>query len=159
MKRVPPSVSHAKSFDRTAEPRKLVLYVEDDKDNRQTASLRLARKYELLFAASDREVCALVRRHGTRLSIILMDIELQGSTLNGVDLTRLLRGKLDRSQLPDYAVHVEPQPDTPILFVTAYGQRYQRDTLISAGGDEIIHKPIDFVALHTAMARVYVNRV
>jgi hypothetical protein len=31
--------------------------------------------------------------------------------------------------------------------------------LMAAVGDEIINKPIDFVALHTAMARVFVRRI
>jgi CheY-like chemotaxis protein len=87
-----------------------------------------------------------------------MDIELRGSGLNGIDLTHLIRGKLDPSQTPDYGAAV-PQLDIPILFVTAYGQRYRRNELLMAGADEIIQKPVDFVELHTAMTRVYLSRV
>lgn len=139
-------------------PRKLVLYVEDDEANRHVANVRLERKYEMLAAANDREACKLLVEQGPRLALILMDIELRGSTLNGIDLTRLVRGKLIGPNLPEYATKV-PQLDLPILFVTAYDQRYRKPELLAAGADEVIPKPIDFVALHTAMARVYVSRV
>jgi len=139
-------------------PRKLVLYVEDDEANRQVANVRLERKYDMLAAANDREACKFMVEQGARLSLILMDIELRGSTLNGIDLTRLVRGNLIGPNLPEYATKV-PQLDLPILFVTAYDQRYRKPELLAAGADEVIPKPIDFVALHTAMARVYVRRV
>ena len=139
-------------------PRRLVLYVEDDEGNRQVASVRLEKKYDLLCATNDREACRLLQEYGARLELILMDIELQGSALNGIDLTQLVRGKLNAPHLPDYAAKV-PQLETPILFVTAYGERYRKPELLAVGADEVISKPIDFVALHTAMARVYVRRV
>jgi CheY-like chemotaxis protein len=143
---------------RPNEPRKLVLCVEDEPDNRQVVSARLARNCDLVVAADDREACQALLEHGSKLSIILMDIELKGSLLNGVDLTRLLRGKLSRTQVPDFAAAV-PQLDTPVLFVTAYGQRYRRSELLMAGADEIIQKPVDSVELHTAMTRVYLARL
>ena len=87
-----------------------------------------------------------------------MDIELKGGRLNGVELARLVRGRLDRAYLPAYAQRV-PVLETPILFVTAYGEKYRRPELLSAGGDEVIAKPVDFVALHTAMTRVYLQRI
>ncbi|MET0385688.1 MAG: response regulator [Polyangiales bacterium] len=140
------------------EPRKLVLYVEDDEANREVASARLAKGYQVVLAVDDREACKAVLEHGAQLSLILMDIELQGSALNGIDLTRLFRGKPSAVIAPSYAVGMTPI-DTPILFVTAYGERYDRSELLAAGGDEIIQKPVDFVALHTAMARAYLGRL
>jgi CheY-like chemotaxis protein len=145
-------------FEAPTLPRKLVLYVEDNEGNRQVAHVRLERKYELLCAATDREACQILQEHGTRLELILMDIELQGSALNGIDLTQLIRGKLNVHNLPDYAAKV-PKLETPILFVTAYDERYRKPELLAVGADEVIAKPIDFVALHTAMARVYVRRI
>jgi CheY-like chemotaxis protein len=145
--------------DRTpAAPRPLVLYVEDDEANRQVAVYRLEKRYELLCAKNDREACLLLQQRGTELAIILMDIELKGAALNGVELTRVIRGRRDRADLPPYAQGV-PVLTTPILFVTAYGDRYRTPELLRAGGDEVIAKPVDFVALHTAMARVYLHRM
>lgn len=140
------------------EPRKWVLYVEDDATNRQVAKVRLAKSYQVVLAADDREACRAVLEHRAQLSLILMDIELKGSTLDGLDLTRLFRGKLDPENLPVYAEGIPPV-EAPILFVTAYGARHRRSELLAAGADEIIQKPVDFVELHTAMARAYLGRL
>jgi CheY-like chemotaxis protein len=133
-------------------PRKLVLYVEDDADNREVASARLGKAYQLLLAADDVTACRMLSEHGDKLWLVLMDIELKGSRLSGIDLARLIRGKLESLRRPQYA-EVVPLLDVPIIFVTAYGKSYPRTDLILSGGGEVIDKPIDFVKLHTAMAR------
>jgi CheY-like chemotaxis protein len=153
---VPPRVP-AQPVD-ASKGRPLVLYVEDDEDNREVASLRLLTKYQVLLAKNDREACALLTEHGLDLAIILMDIELKGAQLNGVDLTRLVRGSLGRSERPSYAASV-PTLLTPIFFLTAYSDRYRRAELLVAGGNDVLVKPIDFVALHTAMARAYLHGI
>jgi CheY-like chemotaxis protein len=140
-----------------AEPRKLVLYVEDDADNREIASARLEKTYELILAADDKAACEAFIKYGCKISLILLDIELKGSQLNGVDLARLIRGKLNPSRIPAYASAVS-KLDVPIIFVTAYGRSYPRADLLLAGGGEVINKPINFVQLHTAMARGYLNK-
>ena len=135
----------------------LVLYVEDDPLNHEVARARLGKKYEVLIAASDRAACAIARQHAERLDVILMDIELQGSKLNGVELTRLFRGKLPEAQCPSYALNMPPL-SVPILFVTAYGARFGQTELVAAGADSVIHKPIDFVQLMAAMTRTHLRR-
>ena len=133
-------------------PRKLVLYVEDDADNREVASARLRKTYEILLAVDDITACKAIVQHGANLWLILMDIELKGSQLSGLDLARLVRGKLESRRLPDFAKEV-PKLDVPIIFVTAYGNSYPRADLILAGGGEVIDKPIDFIRLHSAITR------
>lgn len=157
MKRVSSTKLNASDYTPTEEPSQLVLYIEDDEDNRQVASFRLEKKYKLVFATTDREACEAFIKYGSELALILMDIELRGSILNGLDLTRLVRGQLDSPKIPSFAAAV-PKLETPIIFVTAYGQLYRRSELLAAGADEIIQKPVDFVELHTAMARAYLRR-
>ena len=82
-----------------------------------------------------------------------MDIELRGSQLNGVELTRLVRGRLESQKIPPYGTSV-PKLNTPIIFVTAYGQLY-RSELLDAGGDDIIEKPISFTQLQSTVKRVF----
>jgi len=137
---------------------RLVLYVEDDRDNREVACARLDKKYKILLAGNDREACQAFCKEGANLALVLMDIELKGSRLNGIDLTRLIRGKLDSPNIPFYATAV-PQLHVPVLFVTAYGRNYNRAELLRAGGDDVIQKPIDFVELHSAMTRAYLSRI
>jgi CheY-like chemotaxis protein len=156
MKLVVPPRAPASPVDAAQRERPLVLYVEDDDGNREVAKLRLLAKYQVLLATNDREACELLTEHGQDLAIILMDIELKGARLNGVDLTRLVRGSLGRSERPSYAASV-PTLRTPIFFLTAYSDRYRRAELLVAGGTDVLVKPIDFVALHTAMARAYLQ--
>jgi len=141
-----------------AERSRLVLYVEDDRDNREVASARLDKIYEILLAKNDREACELFCKEGAKLTLVLMDIELKGSRLNGIELTRLIRGKLDLQSIPSYAEPV-PQLGVPVLFVTAYGHNYSRAELMRAGGDDVIQKPVDFYELHAAMTRAYLSRI
>ena len=157
MKRIPSRRPQHASKPESPAPKSLVLYVEDDAVNQQIARTRLSKKYEVLLAANDRDACKLVIEHHANIVVILMDIELQGSQLNGVALTRLLRGKLPANERPLYTENV-PSIDVPILFVTAYGQRFSQSELLEAGGDNVIAKPIDFVQLQTAMTRTYLNR-
>jgi CheY-like chemotaxis protein len=157
MKHLPSRRPSHSSKDDSRAPKPLVLYVEDDAVNQQIARARLGKKYEVLVASNDRDACKLVVEHHNNIILVLMDIELQGSQLNGIALTRLLRGKLPASERPLYSENV-PCIDVPILFVTAYGQRFNQSELLEAGGDNVIAKPIDFVQLQTAMTRTYLNR-
>jgi len=130
----------------------LVLYVEDNAENRYVTKLNLGATYDLLFAVNDREACQILATQGQDLSLILMDIELQESILNGVELTELVRGTLKRTDLPDYTQAV-PKLKTPILFVTAYSNVYERTKLLLAGGDGVVDKPVNFSNLEQAMAK------
>jgi len=143
---------------RPPQPKRRVLYVEDDPGNREVAKLRLDKKYDIVFATNDREACEAFVRYGKDLSVILMDIELKGSLLNGIDLTRLARGRLPAERRPPFAEAVGPI-DVPILFLSAGGAIHSRAELLKAGGDDLIDKPVDFVALHTTITRVYLQRL
>jgi CheY-like chemotaxis protein len=143
----------------SATHRELLMYVEDDDDNWRVAHLRLSDCYELLRAKSSAEACRLVDARGAELSAILMDIELRGSDMNGVELTQLLRGKpASRANLPDYARNIASLT-TPIIFVTAHGAKYSDTQLLLAGGDKVIPKPIDFGALNLALTQLHLLRM
>jgi CheY-like chemotaxis protein len=136
--------------------RELVLYVEDNDDNWHVARLRLSDGYELVRAADAREACQVLRARGAELSAVLMDIELRGSDLNGLELTELWRGKRSRAPLPEFA-HDLPTLLAPIIFVTAHGAKYADVTLLAAGGDKVIAKPVDFGALSLALTQLHLS--
>ena len=146
----PPPVAHGANL-------RALLYVEDNDDNWRVAQLRLASKFQLVRAATDKEACVQLRDHGLRFVAVLMDIELQGSVLNGIELTRIARGKQLERPLPDYALDI-PVINTPIIFMTAYGDVYSEGALLAAGGDRVMTKPIDFKVLNMALMNLYVNR-
>ena len=140
------------------QPKKVVLYVEDDPSNRQVAKFRLEKKYELLLAVSDKEACAILSRRHQDISIILLDIELKDSILSGIQIAKLLRGTLSEFQKPDYAKSV-PKLETPIIFVTAFGSKHPREELLGLGANDVILKPVDFVELEMAMTKVHLARL
>lgn len=141
-----------------AQPKKKVLYVEDEEANLDVARICLEKKYDLLLARNDREACQILTQYGEEIAIILMDIELKNSKLDGIQLTKLIRGKLDRDTLPEYARSV-PVLKTPAIFVTAYGDKYKTPSIKEAGGDRMIPKPVDFVELEMAMVQVNLAKI
>jgi CheY-like chemotaxis protein len=130
-----------------------ILYVEDDDDNYLVAELRIGKRYRLVRARDAEETCRVVRSRGEHLRAILMDIELRGSDLNGIELAQLVRGMLGESRLPDYAVAL-PKLSVPVLFVTAHGAKYDEPRLRAMGGDRLITKPVDFGELELALAQL-----
>lgn len=133
--------------------RPIILYVEDEDQNWDVAKLRLADAFVLLRASTAEDACRTLRERGPELSAILMDIELRGSELNGVELTELFRGKLPRRDLPSYARGL-PVVTKPIIFVTAHGARYTDVELMLFGADRVIQKPVNFAALNLALAGI-----
>lgn len=133
------------------EPTELVLYVEDEPSNWEVTELRLRKKFKLLWARTDQEACALVRQYGPKLYAVLMDVQLKGSVLDGLALTRLFRGK-DIGPLPEYAQGL-PKLECPLFFVTAYGNLHSPDEMREAGGDSHLAKPVDFFKLSLLLAQ------
>jgi CheY-like chemotaxis protein len=134
----------------------LILYVEDEEENWHITSVRLRDRYQLVRAANDQEACERARTTGEKLYAVLMDIQLKGSKLDGIQLCRLFKGKMspeERRDLPPYAQEV-PEIQAPLFFVTAYGARYQEEELKAAGATWLITKPVDFVRLTLALANV-----
>ena len=136
-----------------AKKKTVILYVEDDENNREVAMLRLANDYNLLLASGSQEACSILATRGAEIEAILMDIELQGSELDGIMLTKLIRGNLHQLDLPAYTKNV-PKLDIPIFFVTAYGDRYSEEKLRLAGGNKTVRKPVDFAQLTLALTRI-----
>ncbi len=135
-----------------------VLYVEDNELNIEVAQLNLRKKYSVLVARNDHQACDLLLRHGKELDVILMDIELQESKLNGLQLVQLIRGTLPRDGLPAYAQKVPVLSNTPVLFLTGYGAQYSKSQARAVGGDDLIEKPVDFVELQVQIVKLRARR-
>jgi CheY-like chemotaxis protein len=139
-----------------AAPEKLLLYVEDEPSNWEVTELRLRKKFKLLWARTDREACSMVRQYGPKLEAVLMDVQLHGSVLDGLALTRLFRGQKSATT-PDFAEGL-PTLNCPIFFVTAYGTLHSTAELNAAGGDAHVPKPVDFVKLSLLLAQSSMKR-
>jgi len=136
------------------EDKPLLLYVEDDLNNQKVIGLRLRSKYRMLFASNDKEACKIFFQRGKEIDAILMDIELKDSELNGIQLVKLIRQSLEATSLPVYAKNV-PSLETPVIFVTAYGNHYPEVVRIKA---MLIHKPVNFAELEMALSRSICQR-
>ena len=130
-----------------------ILYVEDEDTNWEVAELALRDKYDLERAADDRTAFRMLA--AKKYDLILMDIQLSGSDLNGIEITEILKDRY-LGKLPFYAKGILCL-DTPIIFVTAYTARYRKDHLVSVGGDDLIPKPVNFVRLSFAISRLLVR--
>jgi CheY-like chemotaxis protein len=135
--------------------RELLLYVEDEDDNWEVAELRLASSYEMIRASTAEQACQILRTRRSEIDLILMDIELRGSDLNGVELTGLLRGNSlpAHRSLPNYARNL-PLISKPVVYVTAHGSRYTSVQLMLSGADRVITKPVNFVDLREALSEL-----
>lgn len=135
-----------------------LLYVEDERMLWRITRHKLSPRYEVHCAANDREAVDLFRQHHGTLEAIIMDIDLRGSTLDGAELTRLFRGTLDPAKTPDFARGV-PATRVPIIFVTAYSDRYDEEKVRLVGAQGLLTKPIDFAALSLGLTRMHLERL
>lgn len=129
-----------------------LLYVEDDSISWLAAEASLESKYAMFRARNAREAFALMRDHS--FDIVLMDVQLRNSELDGVGIAKVLRGQVAP---PNYATGYTLD-GTKIIFVTAYSACYDRSELMEMGGDDVVSKPVDFTRLSLAMSRLVVRR-
>jgi two-component system cell cycle response regulator DivK len=109
----------------------MILIVEDNERNLKLLRDVLGvRGYSTAEARSGEEALERVRAEPPQL--VLMDIQLPG--MDGVAALRALRA------LPETAA-------VPIVAVTAFAMKDDRDRLLAAGFDGYIEKPIDIRAL------------
>ena len=145
------------SRDPSAKP--LVLYVEDDEDTFKLAQIRLQARYELINASGDRKAIELLGKHGDELFAVLMDVELQGSQMDGLALTKAIRGLTPKNALPAWAQVLPAMPHLPIIVMTAYVTRYSETEVKALGANHFLTKPIDFMRLNLALAQANIQSV
>lgn len=133
--------------------RQRILYVEDEDDNFLVAEFGLRERFELVRARTDVQACELLKSE--RFELILMDIQLSGSELDGIELTEVLKG-VRKDNIPEYAQGIDIQ-GARVIIVTAYAARYNEDDVRRAGGDELVTKPVDFVGLSLSISRLLVR--
>ncbi len=107
-----------------------ILLVEDDPLNRRLAEFLLrSQGYQVREATTAHEAFEILK--GDRPDLILMDIQLCG--MDGLEATRALKGD------PSTA-------DIPVLAVTSYDTKGDREKALSAGCAGYVTKPIDINA-------------
>lgn len=149
-KKAPPGTAAAPGRKRR------ILYVEDEDVNWEIASRRLRDAYDISRACNARE--AFEKLEGLAFDVILMDIQLQDSEMDGIAITKSLR-QIDGVALPAYANPDILRKVPPIIFVSAYTARYDKKILRTYGGDDLIAKPVDFTVLSLTLTRIIARSV
>lgn len=130
-----------------------ILYVEDEDANWSVTELHLRGKYKLDRARNSQEAFKCL--HEQDYDLILLDIQLAGSKYDGIEICKILK------RLPDVEVPPEASElryeQVPVVFVTAYAERYSKEMLMQAGGDDVITKPVDFTRLRLVSSRLLVR--
>lgn len=106
---------------------KKILLVEDNEVNRRLAGFLLrSRGYQVLEASTALEAFDIIETN--RPALIVMDIQLPG--IDGLEATKKLK------QQPTTA-------DIPVVAVTSYAMKGDRDKALAAGCVGYLSKPID----------------
>jgi len=115
-----------------------ILIVEDNPQNMRLVEMTLkAKGYTLLKATDGEEAMDIATRE--RPDIIIMDIQLP--KMSGLEVTRRLR------QLPALS-HI------PIIALTAYAMRGDKEKFINAGCNAYLSKPINTRELPKVLAEM-----
>lgn len=115
-----------------------ILYVEDE-DVAFDVVRRFLEKHSNIYRAVNADSVIEILEN-KNIDIILMDISLKHS-INGIDLTRLIR------TMPEY-IHI------PIIAVTAHAMAGDKEKILESGCDAYLSKPfsrqelIDIINLH-----------
>lgn len=115
-----------------------VLIVDDEERNRRLLEVFMqAEGYRTISTGDGREVVAIASREHPDL--ILLDMMMPG--MDGFDVARALKA--------------EPAlRDIPLVVVSSLDDIASRRRVLSAGADEVIHKPVDRWQLSQLVARL-----
>jgi two-component system, cell cycle response regulator DivK len=104
-----------------------VLIIEDNDRNRKLVKIILeANKYEVIEAETGEE--ALKYLQNNKPDVILLDIQLPN--MSGITLAKMLKSS-------------EETKNIPIIAVTAYAMKGDKERMLEAGCDAYVSKPID----------------
>ena len=104
-----------------------ILVVEDNDRNRRLLRILLKSKgYEIIEAATGEEAINYLKNQ--KPDLILMDVQLP--KMDGLELTQKIKSDKETA-------------DIPIVAVTAYAMKGDRERILKAGCDGYISKPID----------------
>ncbi|WP_419174142.1 response regulator [Desulfosediminicola sp.] len=108
-----------------------ILIAEDDNISRLFISRVLEKAGHIVFLAKDGKEGLNILKEERSFDVILTDIQMP--ELDGVELTKILRS----DQLYRNHAHL------PVIAMTAYGMKDDRERYLAAGIDEYLPKPIN----------------
>ena len=116
-----------------------LLIVEDDEPNQNVYKAILSKDYEIKICGDDEEFYAALREN--EFDLFIMDLALNGGK-NGIDLIKELR-------------KMEKYKETPVIVVTAFTSRKDKEIAMAAGTTNFISKPFDIETLLTEIKKYF----
>ena len=127
------NIEYEKTKNYEVEQKKVILCVEDNLINQEVMESMIKRKgYKYIAAYNGNEALNILKNN--KVDLILMDIQMP--ELNGFDTTKIIRGE----ELGGKYI--------PIIAMTAYAMREDKDKCIQATMDDYIVKPFDIEKLY-----------
>jgi CheY-like chemotaxis protein len=77
--------------------------------------------------------------------------------LDGILLTRILRGRVPAQAVPPFARNL-PALDVPIVLVTERAESYSDDEMVRYGGDRLMRKPVEIHELTLTLVEWHLQR-
>ena len=116
-----------------------VLVAEDNAINQQIVEHLLQRLgITVEFAANGREAVDAVLSDYTRFDAVIMDVQMP--VMDGLEATRLIRARVDATQLP-------------IIAMTAHAMEQEKQLCLEAGMNDHVTKPVDPKTLTATLGR------
>jgi two-component system cell cycle response regulator DivK len=121
---------------------KKILIVEDNPQNMRLVEMALsAESYFLLEATNGEEALEIAKKE--RPDLIIMDVQLP--KMSGLEVTRKLKG------IPEFS-------RTPIIAITAYAMKGDKEKALDAGCNAYLSKPIRARDLPDLIAKMLLQR-
>ena len=121
---------------------KKILIVEDNPQNMRLIEMALsAESYTLLGTTDGEEALEVAKKE--RPDLIIMDIQLP--KMSGLEVTRKLR------EIPEFS-------RTPIIAITAYAMKGDKEKALNAGCNAYLSKPISARDLPNLIAKMLLQR-
>ncbi len=121
---------------------KKILIVEDNPQNMRLIEMALSvESYTLLRTTDGEEALEVAKKE--RPDLIIMDIQLP--KMSGLEVTRKLR------EIPEFS-------RTPIIAITAYAMKGDKEKALNAGCNAYLSKPIKALDLPGLIAKMLLQR-
>jgi len=92
------------------------------------------------------EALAELERNGSKIDLVLMDIQMP--KMGGIETTMAIRSSDGKNY----------DSDIPVIALTAYAMKGDKDRMIQAGMNEYVSKPVDMKELSSVIARSMIGR-
>ncbi|GAB4300447.1 MAG: hypothetical protein Kow0098_27850 [Ignavibacteriaceae bacterium] len=115
-----------------------ILIVEDDESNLEIVRLFISKICEITSCTNSAETLKVINEK--KFDAVIMDINLE-EKINGIELTKIIRQK-------------EGNENLPVIALTAYAMKGDREYFLSNGFNEYIPKPFNKEMLYRALEKV-----